>query len=144
MLLRKYTTKINKLLSNPVLLEKLMFPQMVNKFPYFMEPNGSSQCLQQPTTCLYPEPDQSSPCPSSHFVTNFNIIMPSTLRSSEWPFCVRFPHQNRVRTSSLPATYRLSRSSHSPSFDHPDNIWWAVQIMEILAAVQCRPVPVAS
>jgi hypothetical protein len=31
--------------------------------PHCMEPERSLPCLQQPTTCPYPEPDQSSPCP---------------------------------------------------------------------------------
>ena len=31
--------------------------------PYFMKPEGSLPRLQQPVTCLYPEPDQSRPCP---------------------------------------------------------------------------------
>ena len=28
-----------------------------------MEPEGSLPRLQEPATCLYPESDQSSPCP---------------------------------------------------------------------------------
>jgi hypothetical protein len=27
--------------------------------PHFLEPDGSLQCLQEPATCPYPEPDQS-------------------------------------------------------------------------------------
>jgi hypothetical protein len=39
-----------------------------------MEPEGSSQHLQEPATCPYPEPNQSSPCPTSQFLkTHFNI-----------------------------------------------------------------------
>jgi hypothetical protein len=45
-----------------------------------MEPGGSLPHSQEPTTCPYPEPAQSSPCPSSHFLKiYFNIILPSTL-----------------------------------------------------------------
>jgi hypothetical protein len=38
-----------------VLLEKLTVPQLVKKFPALQH--------DQPTTCLYPKPHQSSPCP---------------------------------------------------------------------------------
>jgi hypothetical protein len=31
-----------------------------------MEPEGSSPYTQEPATCPYPEPDQSSPWPSAH------------------------------------------------------------------------------
>jgi hypothetical protein len=33
-----------------------------------MEPEGSLLHLQEPATCSYPEPAQSSPCPPSHFM----------------------------------------------------------------------------
>ena len=40
-----------------------------------MEPEGSVPRLQEPATCPYPEPDQSSPCLHSHFLSShFNII----------------------------------------------------------------------
>ena len=31
--------------------------------PHFMEPEGSLPHSQEPATCPYPKPDQSSPCP---------------------------------------------------------------------------------
>jgi hypothetical protein len=40
-----------------------------------MEPEGSLPLLQVPATCPSPEPDQSSPYPSCHFV-NIRIIFP--------------------------------------------------------------------
>ena len=73
-----------------------------------MESEGSLPRLQQPATCPYPEPDQSSPCPPSHFLkTHISIIFPSMLGSSKWSLSIRFPHQTPVCTSPLPirATY---------------------------------------
>ena len=46
-----------------VLLEKLTSSQLVKNFPTFMETKGSLPHLQEPTTCPYSKPDQSSPCP---------------------------------------------------------------------------------
>ena len=40
-----------------------------------MEPEGSLPLLKVPATCPSPEPDQSSPCPSCHFV-NTHMIFP--------------------------------------------------------------------
>ena len=44
-----------------------------------MDPEGSLPCLQLPTTCPYPEPEQSGPHPSSHFLKihlNINAGIP--------------------------------------------------------------------
>ena len=76
-----------------------------------------------PATCPYPEPDQSSPCHSSHFLKiQLNIILPSTPRSSKWFPSLKFPHQNPVYNSPVPHTCYMPRPSHSFRFDHPKNI----------------------
>jgi hypothetical protein len=58
---------------------------------------------------------------------HFNIILPSTPRSSKWPLSIRSPHQNHVRTYLVPHTCHMPRPSHSFRFNHPSNIWWGVQ-----------------
>ena len=74
----------------------------------------------------YPEPDQTSPCPhptSWRFVlilfSHLYLGLTSGTSSSH------FHHQNRICT-------RIVR--HAPPisscFDHPKNIWWAVQIIK--------------
>ena len=42
--------------------QTLRFPQLVQKFPAFMEHEGSLPHSQESATCPYPEPDWSSPC----------------------------------------------------------------------------------
>jgi hypothetical protein len=53
---------------------------------HFMEPEGSLPRVQMPTTCSYPEPDQSSPCPlpTRFLKIHLNIILPSTPEASKW------------------------------------------------------------
>jgi len=91
-------------------------------------PEGQLPRLQQPATCPYPEPDQSSPWLPSHFLyIHLNIILPSTPVSSKWSLSLSFPHPNPVRTHNLPHPYYMPRPSHPSRFDHLDNIWWGVQ-----------------
>jgi hypothetical protein len=54
-----------------------------------MEPKGSLPHLQEPATCPYPEPDQSSPCPpSSLSKIHFNTVEPLiTDTAGEFKFC---------------------------------------------------------
>jgi len=44
----------------------------------------------------------------------------------------RFPHQNPLCTSPLSYTCYVSRPSHSSQVDHPNNIWWRVQMIKLL------------
>jgi hypothetical protein len=76
-----------------------------------MEPEGSSPHSQEPATCPYPQPDQSSPRPTSHvFESRFNIIphlrldLPSGFLPSDPP------HKNPVCIS--PPPIRATRPDH--------------------------------
>jgi len=62
-----------------------------------MEPEVSLLHSQEPSTCPYPQRDQSSPGPHPVFLKiNFNIIHPYTPRFSVWSVSLRFPHENPV------------------------------------------------
>jgi len=96
-----------------------------------MEPLGSLLHSQQQATCPYPETDQSSPCSSFHVLKiHFVIFLPSTPGSSKCALSLRFPH--RVCTYPLPHTCYIFHPLHSSWFDHPNNIWWRVQIIKLL------------
>ena len=62
-------------------------------------------------------------------------------RSSKWSLSSRFCHKIPACISLLPYMCYLFCSSHSPWFDHPNNIWWSVLIMNLLiiqsSAVSC-------
>jgi len=68
----------------------------------FMETEGSLPLLQQPTTCSYPEPARSSPCPHSTSWSSILILSPFAPGRSKWSLFLRFPHQNPLYTSTLP------------------------------------------
>ena len=97
-----------------------------------METEVPLLCLQEPATCPHPEPDQSRPCPPSHFLRIHFNILPSMPGSSKWALSLTFPHQTPVYTPSHPYKCYMSRPSHSFRFLHPNNIWWGVQITKLL------------
>ena len=104
-----------------------------------MKSEGSLPYSQQPYTCPYPEPDQSSSWPHPLKV-HFNIFLPSTLGSSKWSISLRFPHQNPLCTSTLPHTYYMTFQSHPSPFDHPSNVWLVVQVTKLLI-MYASPLP---
>jgi len=64
-------------------------------------------------------PDQSSPCPSSHFLkSHFNIIFPFTPGSSKWSLSLRCPQQSPVCISP---PLRATCQSNYSRFGHPNN-----------------------
>ena len=76
-----------------------------------MKREGSLPHSKQPAFYSYPEPQESSRCPPSHFLkTHCNIILPFIPRSSKCFFPLRFPHLNSVCTYPRPL--------HATSPDH--------------------------
>jgi len=70
------------------------------------------------------------------FKIHFNIILPSTPRSSKWFLSFRFSHQNLVCTCPLSHAFHMPRPCW---FDHQDNTWWGVPIMKLFAKFPLAP-----
>jgi len=117
------TSEFSNIAPRSRVLEKVLVLAWSTNYPHFMKTEGWLPHLEVPATCPCPEPDQSSPCPPSHFLKILlNIILPSTSRSSKWSLSLRFPHQNPVCTSPLPHTCYMPRPTHSFQFDHPNSL----------------------
>jgi hypothetical protein len=63
---------------------------------------------------------------------HFNIILPPKPKPSEWSLPFRLSNRNFVRISRPSHASYMSRPSHPSSFDHPNNIRWRVQTMNLL------------
>jgi hypothetical protein len=76
-----------------------------------------------------------------------NVIFPSTPTSSEWCLPFSFSNQNIVLISHLVSARYMPLPSHPPWRDHPNNIWWSIQVMKLLIMLSCpgspppQPVP---
>jgi len=104
-------------------------------------PKDSLPHSQVPATWPYPEPARSSPYPHTLLPEDhLNIILLSTPGSLMWFLPLRFTHQNPVYTSPLPHTRYMPRPSHSSLFYKPKNIWWGIQIIQLLN-MQLPPLP---
>jgi len=86
-----------------------------NNFLSFTEPKGSLPCSQGPKS-LCPEPDAFSPHLPPYFCNiHSNIILPPIISHLSHASCMPCP-------------------SH-PQFDHPNNIWWSVQVTVLILPI---------
>ena len=103
-----------------------------------MEPGSLLPHSQEPATCPWPVPDQSTR--QFYCLIHFNIILPSTPRSFKWCLSLRFPPTKTLYTPAAPHTCYMPRPSRFSLFDYQNSIWWSVQII-MLPVMQSSPVP---
>jgi hypothetical protein len=107
-----------------------------------MEPKGSLPCSQDPSTGPYPEPDQEiHDLPTYICKIHSNVILSTMPTSFELtlPFMFHVT-RSKFRTQFLfPQCVLMPRPSQSPWLDHPNNIWWSVQVLKFLI-MQSSPV----
>lgn len=114
---------------NRVVLEAVTVSQLINMFSIFYGTQRFICCLQEVTSGLYLEPDESSPSFLSCFLNiSVNIILPSMPGFSK-QYQV-FPPKICMHFSQYACD--MAFPSHRPWLDHSYNIWWGEQVMELL------------
>ena len=113
-----------------VLFEKLTGSHLVGKFHAFY---GTPRIINAFTTVRHLSLSWArsiQSMPPSHFLKiHLNIILPSTPGSSKSSLSLRLS----TKTLYAPlSTCYIPRPSHSSRFNHPNNIWWGVQIIKVL------------
>jgi hypothetical protein len=94
-----------------------------------MEPEGSLPHSQVPANLSQINPVQT---PTFQFLKiHLNLILPSKPGSHKWSLSLRFPHQYTIYACPLSHTCYVPRPNHYSQFDHPNDIWWAVQIIKL-------------
>jgi hypothetical protein len=96
-----------------ILFEKVIFTQLVKRYSFFKEPEGSSPCSQNHATGPYPEPAKSS-SPINPYLpkVHLNVILPPTPRSSQWSLTFGPPNQNLANTSPPPSPVYATCPAH--------------------------------
>ena len=116
----------------------LFFNQSTNS-RNIMEARSSIPSLQQPAASTYPVISFHTTPPPFGFKIHFNTIHIPKPRTSNSSLTLRFSCQKSMHSPVTPICY-MPRSFHSSWFYEPNNIWWAVQIIKLLA-MQSFPVP---
>jgi len=94
---------------------------------------GSLPRLQPPPGPVLSQINPIHALPTPFLKIHLNIILPSIPGSSKWSLSLRFPPpKNPVCTSPLLHVCYMAHPSRSSSYYHPNNIWWAVQIIKLL------------
>jgi hypothetical protein len=123
-----------------ILFDKLNVTQLVKKILLSLwNPKVHYRVHKSPP----PDPILSQPNPirpDDPYLSkvHLNVILPSTLRSSQWSLPFWPPKQNPTNTSPLPHASYMSRPSHPPWFNRPNNIRWRIQAVKFII-VQFSP-----
>ena len=87
-------------------LKSKQFLSLARNYHQFMETRCSLPLAQELHTCSYPKPDQSRPHLRTKILkARFNIIFPSTPRSSKWLFPLYAPFLSPCDTCTAQSTF---------------------------------------
>jgi len=123
-----------------VLPEKLTSLQVVKKCHAFYGTSGSSLHSQVPT---WARAIQSMP---PHHTSWRSISISFSLLHQGLPSCL-FPScflTNPVCTFTLPHACHMTCPSHCSWFDHQNNIWWAVHIINLFSTLFSKTLSLCS
>jgi hypothetical protein len=82
---------------NSVFLGKLIVVQLVKKcIAFYVTRNFITLCSREPVTGPCPEAEKYSPHPHTLFEIHFNIVLPFTLKSPEWPLLAKILHSFHI------------------------------------------------
>jgi hypothetical protein len=130
-----------------IIVSKLTDVQLVRKFPTFF---GTQRFINMITRADHWNLPSASSMESTHifFKIHFTIILPSRLRSSKWSLLCRFYAKIFYAFLMSPHACYMPHASHPPWFDHPTDILWRAEIMELLimlfSAASCYFLPLRS
>ena len=112
-----------------------------------MEPEGSLAHSQKPATCsltslTWARSIQSIPLPSCFLQTPFDatLPLPYSLPTALSPSCF---HTKTSIQFLLPHVGHITRSCHSPAFNHSNITWW-LQIWHLLSPSSSSSSPLSS
>jgi len=103
--------------------KKITGPQLIRKIPHILwNPRVHYRIHKRPTPVLIlSHSNQIHPSTSYFLNFQFNIILPSTSRTSKWSISLTSSQQNPLRTSPLHHKCYMPRRSHS-RFDGPNEV----------------------
>jgi len=130
-----------------VVLEKLVVTQVVRKFPAFFGTEGFLPFSWDPLDPILNHMHPVHTFPLYFPKIHSDVILPSTSRFTEWSALFMLSNQNVVYTYRLSHACYVPHPSHSPWFDHPNNIL-CVQVMKFFivhsSPASCHFLPLRS
>jgi hypothetical protein len=106
----------------------------VKKFPAFYGPRRFSAVFTEARRWFLSWSWWIRSTTSHHVpVRSILVLVPSTPRSSDWSLPFRSSDQNFVFISHLSYAYYMPHPSNSAGIDHPNNIWWSLQVTKPLS-----------
>jgi len=115
------------------IIEKLIVTKLFKKYPFLWNPKFQYRVHKSPSLDRnLSQPNSVRPIDPYLPKVHLNVILSPMSRSFQWSLTFGPPNQNPVNTSPLPHACHMSRSPHSPWFNHPKNIRWRIQAMQLI------------